>query len=146
MAAITEKLSGLVNGHHENNAAASSSGPSLPARAEQALAASEAMALLESYTRGDGLSVAELMDSRKNGGLTYNDFLMLPGHISFPASIVSLQTRLVELFSDLLNQHIPLVQAEHVLIRSGSPGTSCSTRPSSLRPWTPSPRTGKLAF
>jgi IMP dehydrogenase len=53
------------------------------------------MSLLKEYTRGDGLSLSELMDSRRNGGLTYNDFLMLPGHISFPASIVSLQTKLV---------------------------------------------------
>ena len=29
----------------------------------------------------DGLSVEELVDSRENGGLTYNDFLMLPDYI-----------------------------------------------------------------
>jgi len=51
------------------------------------------MSLLKDYTRGDGLALNELMDSRRNGGLTYNDFLMLPGHISFPASVVSLQTK-----------------------------------------------------
>jgi IMP dehydrogenase len=33
------------------------------------------------YTRKDGLSAAELLDSTKNGGLTYNDFLVLPGYI-----------------------------------------------------------------
>lgn len=33
---------------------------------------------LKTYTRGDGLSLKELMDSQKNGGLTYNDFLALP--------------------------------------------------------------------
>jgi IMP dehydrogenase len=33
---------------------------------------------LKTYTRGDGLSLAELMDSQTNGGLTYNDFLALP--------------------------------------------------------------------
>lgn len=32
------------------------------------------------------------MDSQKNGGLTYNDILMLPGHIDFSASEVSLET------------------------------------------------------
>ncbi|WOO84624.1 Inosine-5'-monophosphate dehydrogenase [Vanrija pseudolonga] len=64
-----------------------------PPRAAEALPASEAIAYLEQYGRGDGLSLAELMDSRKNGGLTYNDFLMLPGKIDFPASEVSLQTR-----------------------------------------------------
>lgn len=32
----------------------------------------DALAHLESYARGDGLSVRELMDSQKQGGLTYN--------------------------------------------------------------------------
>lgn len=77
-------MSPIANGHSHPNA---------PERSEKALSASEALAFLDSYPRGDGLSVQELMDSRKNGGLTYNDFLMLPGHISFPASVVSLQTR-----------------------------------------------------
>ncbi|GAA6063536.1 hypothetical protein JCM10212_004242 [Sporobolomyces blumeae] len=51
---------------------------------------------LESYKRGDGLSVRELMDSTKQGGLTYNDFLVLPGHIDFPASAVSLESRVTK--------------------------------------------------
>src|SRR2546421_559649 len=42
----------------------------------------------------DGLSIEELMDSRVNGGLTYNDFLILPGYIDFSASEVSLETRI----------------------------------------------------
>lgn len=71
----------------------SSSTSHLPHRSKTALSAEDAMSCLEEYGRGDGLSLHELMDSRKNGGLTYNDFLMLPGHISFPASVVSLQTR-----------------------------------------------------
>jgi IMP dehydrogenase len=57
------------------------------------LSPEDAMKTLESYSRGDGLALAELMDSRQHGGLTYNDFLILPGHISFPASVVSLQTK-----------------------------------------------------
>ena len=69
------------------------SSASAPARSSSVAKASDAMALLKEYTRGDGLALNELMDSRRNGGLTYNDFLMLPGHISFPASIVSLQTK-----------------------------------------------------
>lgn len=44
----------------------------------------------------DGVSVHELMDTRVNGGLTYNDFLILPGYISFPADIVTLQTKLTK--------------------------------------------------
>lgn len=70
--------------------------PSRPANgAAQTLNTADAVAYLEQYSRGDGLAVHELMDSRKNGGLTYNDFLMLPGKITFPANEVSLQTRYV---------------------------------------------------
>lgn len=58
-----------------------------PARPSALLDASKALEHLAEYPRGDGLSLAELMDSRKNGGLTYNDFLMLPGHIDFPVSL-----------------------------------------------------------
>ncbi|MCJ1442918.1 MAG: hypothetical protein MMC23_003415 [Stictis urceolatum] len=44
------------------------------------------------YKTKDGLSATELLDSKQNGGLTYNDFLVLPGYIGFPASAVSLET------------------------------------------------------
>lgn len=40
---------------------------------------SKAFEYLEAYESRDGLSVEELMDSKKNGGLTYNDFILLPG-------------------------------------------------------------------
>ncbi|GAA5924430.1 hypothetical protein JCM1841_001698 [Sporobolomyces salmonicolor] len=60
------------------------------------LDASSALEHLESYSRGDGLSIRELMDSKKVGGLTYNDFLVLPGHIDFPASAVSLESRVTK--------------------------------------------------
>lgn len=33
------------------------------------------------YEERDGLSAQSLIDSKKNGGLTYNDFLVLPGYI-----------------------------------------------------------------
>lgn len=52
-----------------------------------------AFEILQSYPRNDGLSVADLMDSRVHGGLTYNDFLMLPGKIDFSASDVVTETR-----------------------------------------------------
>lgn len=55
-----------------------------------------AFELLKEYPQKDGISVTELMDSRKNGGLTYNDFLMLPGRIDFPSSSVSLETKLTK--------------------------------------------------
>ena len=37
--------------------------------------------LQNEYANGDGLDVHELLDSAKHGGLTYNDFLVLPGYI-----------------------------------------------------------------
>jgi hypothetical protein len=55
---------------------------------------SSALSHLASYSRSDGLSVQDLMDSTKHGGLTYNDFLMLPGHIDFAASAVVTESRI----------------------------------------------------
>ncbi|KAF8797740.1 IMP dehydrogenase [Phlegmacium glaucopus] len=49
---------------------------------------------LKTYTRPDGLSVSDLIDSQVNGGLTYNDFLLLPGKIDFPASEVITESRI----------------------------------------------------
>ncbi|KAK9896969.1 IMP dehydrogenase [Cystobasidium minutum MCA 4210] len=49
---------------------------------------------LKTYPHGDGLSLKDLMDSSKHGGLTYNDFLALPGHIDFPANVVSLESKI----------------------------------------------------
>ncbi|CAI4035429.1 hypothetical protein SMKI_13G0770 [Saccharomyces mikatae IFO 1815] len=54
---------------------------------------------LKSYSSRDGLSVQELMDSTTRGGLTYNDFLILPGLVDFPSSAVSLQTKLTKRIS-----------------------------------------------
>ena len=42
----------------------------------------KALQILESeYSSRDGLHVTQLLDSQKHGGLTYNDFLVLPGFI-----------------------------------------------------------------
>ena len=42
----------------------------------------KALEVLEKeYTTRDGLDAKSLLDSQKNGGLTYNDFLILPGYI-----------------------------------------------------------------
>ncbi|PAV20641.1 IMP dehydrogenase [Pyrrhoderma noxium] len=49
---------------------------------------------LKEYERRDGLSVSDLMNSVKNGGLTYNDFLLLPGKIDFAAQDVVAETRI----------------------------------------------------
>ena len=37
--------------------------------------------LKNEYSQPDGLDAKTLLDSHKNGGLTYNDFLILPGYI-----------------------------------------------------------------
>ncbi|CAI4678495.1 ADM_collapsed_G0041200.mRNA.1.CDS.1 [Saccharomyces cerevisiae] len=56
----------------------------------------KALEHLKTYSSKDGLSVQELMDSTTRGGLTYNDFLVLPGLVNFPSSAVSLQTKLTK--------------------------------------------------
>jgi IMP dehydrogenase len=40
-----------------------------------------ALEVLNECEGGDGLDVQTLMNSKLNGGLTYNDFLILPGYI-----------------------------------------------------------------
>ena len=52
-----------------------------------------ALDVLKTYQRADGLSVQQLMDSTVHGGLTYNDFLMLPGKIDFAAHTVTTESR-----------------------------------------------------
>lgn len=37
--------------------------------------------LKREYNHQDGLDVTTLLDSKTHGGLTYNDFLVLPGYI-----------------------------------------------------------------
>lgn len=37
--------------------------------------------LQRDHSEGDGVSVHDLLDSKVRGGLTYNDFLILPGYI-----------------------------------------------------------------
>lgn len=48
--------------------------------------------VLKEYDSRDGLSIQDLMDTKVRGGLTYNDFLMLPGYIGFAASEVVLDS------------------------------------------------------
>ena len=57
---------------------------------------SQAMELLKKYKSKDGIAVHDLMDETKMGGLTYNDFLLLPGHIGFPAAAVDLTSKLTK--------------------------------------------------
>nr|POE63038.1 inosine-5'-monophosphate dehydrogenase [Quercus suber] len=58
--------------------------------------ANQALALLKTYRSKDGISAQELLDETKTGGLTYNDFLMLPGYIGFPAATVDLTSKLTK--------------------------------------------------
>ncbi len=55
--------------------------------------------VLKEYDSRDGLGIRDLMDSKAQGGLTYNDFLLLPGFIGFPASEVSLDARVTKRIS-----------------------------------------------
>ncbi|KAK9378977.1 IMP dehydrogenase/GMP reductase [Kockiozyma suomiensis] len=57
---------------------------------------SKAVELLAAYKERDGLDVDTLMNSKLNGGLTYNDFLLLPGKIDFPAAEVTLDTKITK--------------------------------------------------
>ncbi|KZV83087.1 IMP dehydrogenase [Exidia glandulosa HHB12029] len=60
---------------------------------------STALDVLQRYEHRDGLSLDELMTSKVHGGLTYNDLLMLPGRIDFPASEVKTETRISRRFA-----------------------------------------------
>lgn len=64
--------------------------------APQVLDHRRAVELLAEYKSRDGLDVHELMDTAKHGGLTYNDFLVLPGYIGFAASEVALDSRITK--------------------------------------------------
>ncbi|KAI1104635.1 IMP dehydrogenase [Jackrogersella minutella] len=53
---------------------------------------STALEALSEYQSRDGLGIEDLIDTKTRGGLTYNDFLILPGYIGFPASEVALDS------------------------------------------------------
>ncbi|KAI8985315.1 IMP dehydrogenase/GMP reductase [Pilobolus umbonatus] len=57
---------------------------------------SKANSYLAEYDHKDGLSVNELLNDKYGGGLTYNDFLILPGFINFDANKTSLETKLTK--------------------------------------------------
>ncbi|KAI9305688.1 IMP dehydrogenase/GMP reductase [Cunninghamella echinulata] len=63
------------------------------------LDASQAVATLNEYKTRDGLSIEALLDEQLSGGLTYNDFLILPGYIDFSAHNVSLESKITKKIS-----------------------------------------------
>ncbi|KAG5979896.1 hypothetical protein E4U55_004654 [Claviceps digitariae] len=56
----------------------------------------KALDVLNEYKTRDGLDLHQLMDTTKHGGLTYNDFLLMPGYIGFPASEVTLDSAITK--------------------------------------------------
>ena len=65
----------LTNGH-------SSNGSSQLMPEQKILDHTKALEVLrDGYLNADGLDAKTLLDSKINGGLTYNDFLVLPGYI-----------------------------------------------------------------
>ncbi|KAI9433330.1 IMP dehydrogenase [Lactarius indigo] len=63
-------------------------------RSQTFLDPSRAFDELKTYPTSDGLSVKQLIDPTVHGGLTYNDFLMLPGKIDFSALEVTTESRI----------------------------------------------------
>ncbi|KAI9356929.1 IMP dehydrogenase/GMP reductase [Pilaira anomala] len=57
---------------------------------------SKANGYLPEYNHKDGLSVEALMDEQLSGGLTYNDFLILPGYINFDANMTTLESKITK--------------------------------------------------
>jgi IMP dehydrogenase len=56
----------------------------------------KANSYLPEYEHKDGLAIEELMDEQLSGGLTYNDFLILPGYINFDATKTSLESQITK--------------------------------------------------
>ena len=67
---------------------------SMAANSVSFLDPSKALDELNKYPFPDGLSVEQLMNTTLHGGLTYNDFLMLPGKIDFSPHDVITESRI----------------------------------------------------
>ena len=80
---------------------------------------SSATAHLKQYAFKDGLDIKSLVDSKNFGGLTYNDFLVLPGLIQFASSNVSLEAKLtkkITLKSTFISAPMDTVTEENMAI------------------------------
>lgn len=83
------------------------------------LDATAATSYLKNYAKKDGLDIKTLIDSTNFGGLTYNDFLVLPGLIDFPSSDVLLDTKLtkkITLKSPFVSSPMDTVTEENMAI------------------------------